>query len=86
MRKNTYISGRVWRGVDKDVRRAILNVYRVHDMGDRKAIIGKFASDVVDKLHLVGEGPLAFLFLRPDDETAVWDGSEWVIPAKELAE
>jgi len=84
MKTTTYISQRVWRAVDEDVRKAILNVYRQHDMGNRKDIIGKFASDIVDKLHLVGEGPLAFLFLRPDDPTARWDGSEWVIPSQEI--
>jgi len=83
MRKSTYLSDRIWESVDPDIRRAILNVYHVHAMGGRDDIIGKFASDVVDKLHLVGEGPLAFLFMRPDDETAVWDGSEWVVPSKE---
>lgn len=86
MRKSTYLSERVWESVDPDVRKAILHVYRVHAMGGRKDIIGKFASVVVDNLHLVGEHTLAFLFLRPDDETAVWDGSEWVVPSKELSE
>ena len=86
MRKSTYISQRVWRAVDEDVRKAILNIYRIHAMGNRKDIVGKFASDIVHKLHLVGEYRLVFLFLRPDDPTAIWDGSEWVIPSKELSD
>ena len=84
MKMTTYISQRVWRAVDPDVRKAILNIYRIHAMGNRKDIVGKFASDIVHKLHLVGEYRLVFLFLRPDDPTARWDGSEWVIPSQEI--
>ena len=84
MKTTTYISQRVWRAVDPDVRKAILNVYRVHAMGTRRDIVGKFASDICAKLHLAGKHTLVFLFLRPNDPNATWDGSEWIIPRKEI--
>ena len=86
MKKTTYISQRVWRGIDSDTRKRVLVAYRNWGMGGRDQIVGHFASDVIQKLVLVGEVLLAQYLLRPDEPDAQWDGSEWVIPSRELSE
>lgn len=62
--RTAYISERIWRGLDQELRKQILAVY-----GPRKNLVGNHACNIESKLRMLGEYDLIDEFYIQLNET-----------------